>query len=185
MDAARRALVYLRDTADWALTYGKDGDTSFFGHADAAHNNVAHKGKGTTGFAFQFCGGAVCWRSKTQGIVALSSASTASAMASSSVLKPPTAPSPVAAVAVAMARANARSAASRAPTYACTRTQLEQQLKAASSIRPAAAQLLLAEGVCLAPKGVSGSPARSVAGVPGRLRCRAPAGRAPSPGPLL
>jgi hypothetical protein len=81
--AAHRAVAYLQSTADCALTYtyGATGDCAFFGSADAAHNNVAHKGKGTTGNAFQWCGGAICWRSKTQTITALPSAAEAEVIA--------------------------------------------------------------------------------------------------------
>jgi hypothetical protein len=74
LKASHRTVAYMQSTADWTLTFGKTGDCCFFGSADAAHNNVAHKAKGTTGYAFQWCGGAICWRSKTQTITALSSA---------------------------------------------------------------------------------------------------------------
>ena len=73
LEAAIRVVAYLNGTKTWAMTYGLVASDSFFGTADAAHN-TCEKAKGTTGWAFHLRGGAVCWKSKTQALVALSSA---------------------------------------------------------------------------------------------------------------
>jgi hypothetical protein len=73
--AAERLIDYLWLTRTWALTYRKsDGEsaTEFFGTCDAAHN-VTSESKGITGWAYQYAGGCISWKSRGQDIAALSS----------------------------------------------------------------------------------------------------------------
>jgi hypothetical protein len=70
---AMRVVFYLATTRNLALTYGLYKDESgFYGTCDASHA-TEEGAKGVTGWAFHFAGGAIAWKSRTQGLVALSS----------------------------------------------------------------------------------------------------------------
>jgi hypothetical protein len=71
--AAMRVVYYLANTRTLSLTYGRfPEEASFYGTCDASFNSEEGS-KGITGWAFHLAGGAICWKSKTQGLVALSS----------------------------------------------------------------------------------------------------------------
>jgi hypothetical protein len=71
--AAMRVVFYLANTRKLALTFGCfPEEAGFYGTCDASYNSEEGS-KGVTGWAFHLAGGAVCWRSRTQGLVALSS----------------------------------------------------------------------------------------------------------------
>jgi hypothetical protein len=71
--AALRAVYYLATTRELALTYGLYPEESgFYGTCDASFA-TAEGAKGITGWAFHLGGGAVCWKSRAQSLVSLSS----------------------------------------------------------------------------------------------------------------
>jgi hypothetical protein len=70
---AMRAVFYLATTRSLALTYGRyPQEAGFYGTCDASHG-TEEGSKGVTGWAFHLGGGAISWKSKTQGLVAMSS----------------------------------------------------------------------------------------------------------------
>lgn len=71
--AALRVVHYLATTSELALTYGLyKTEAGFYGTCDASHG-TENGAKGVTGWAFHLAGGAISWKSRTQGLVALSS----------------------------------------------------------------------------------------------------------------
>jgi hypothetical protein len=70
--AAKGVLRYLAGTADYNITYGAAGDTSFKGYCDADYAGDIDTRRSTTGYVFMLNGGAVSWSSKRQQTVAAS-----------------------------------------------------------------------------------------------------------------
>ena len=73
--AVKHLLRYLKGTIDLKLTYGPDlslGDNTFITYCDADHGGNKDNGKSTSGYMVRLGSGVVCWSSKLQSIVALS-----------------------------------------------------------------------------------------------------------------
>jgi hypothetical protein len=72
--AAKHLLRYLKGTAEMKLTYGPDPSTldPFVGFSDADYGGNKDNGRSTTGYMVKIGSGAVCWSSKLQPIVTLS-----------------------------------------------------------------------------------------------------------------
>jgi hypothetical protein len=73
--ALDRAFKYLRATSDWELVFqrGMHKGSTLNGYVDADWASDVNDCKSTSGFVFMLAGGAVCWSSKKQASVALSS----------------------------------------------------------------------------------------------------------------
>jgi hypothetical protein len=75
-DAAKDVLRYLVGTADMGLHYGGGGSAGaqpqLLGYADADFAGDKDTRRSTTGYVYLYNGGAVCWSSKLQDTVALS-----------------------------------------------------------------------------------------------------------------
>ena len=72
VDAAVRTVQYLYNTRSMELAYTGYSKSRLYGTCDASHNSEP-EAKGVTGYTFHLNGGAVCWKSSTQKLVALSS----------------------------------------------------------------------------------------------------------------
>ena len=73
--AVKHLLRYLKGTIDLKLTFGPDssmGDHHFITYCDADHKGNKDNGKSTSGYMVKLGSGVVCWSSKLQSIVALS-----------------------------------------------------------------------------------------------------------------
>jgi hypothetical protein len=72
--AVQHLLRYLKGTADMKLCYGPDPSNPdpFVGFSDASYGGDKDSGKSTTGYLIKVGSGAVCWSSKLQPIVTLS-----------------------------------------------------------------------------------------------------------------
>jgi hypothetical protein len=75
--ALKRILRYLNGTKNLGMSYQRketpnDAENLFYGFSDAAFANVDDM-KSIIGYVYLVTGGAVCWRSKKQTIIALSS----------------------------------------------------------------------------------------------------------------
>jgi hypothetical protein len=73
--AVKHLFRYLKGTVDLKLTYGPDpsiGDDQFITYCDADHGGNKDNGKSTTGYMVKLGSGVVCWSSKLQPIVTLS-----------------------------------------------------------------------------------------------------------------
>ena len=70
-----RTFKYLRGTSDWELVFrrGIPGGETLNGYVDADWASDVNDRKSTSGFVFMLAGGAICWSSKKQASVALSS----------------------------------------------------------------------------------------------------------------
>ena len=73
MQAAKAVLRYLTGSQSVGITYSRDGG-ELVGYGDADHGGCVDTRRSTTGFVFVRNGGAVCWCSKRQPVVALSTA---------------------------------------------------------------------------------------------------------------
>jgi len=75
-NAVQRVLRYLASTIDYKLVYGGTSEQSIkpYGFSDSNWGNDVDDRRSVTGLAFMLNGGAVCWQSKKQPTVALSSA---------------------------------------------------------------------------------------------------------------
>lgn len=67
----KRIMRYLRGTLDWELCYKKDG-SNLVGYSDADWAGDRSDRRSTSGYVFTLAGAAVCWLSKKQPCVALS-----------------------------------------------------------------------------------------------------------------
>ena len=76
--AVKRIFRYLKETADFALVFDGNlqgyGGTLPIGYVDASHASCLDDRKSVTGYIFIFGGSAICWNSKKQQTVALSTA---------------------------------------------------------------------------------------------------------------
>lgn len=74
--AAKRVLRYLKGTMDQGIIYGRraDGNILLLGYSDADWAGDRATRRSTTGYVFVLGGGAICWASKLQPTVALSTA---------------------------------------------------------------------------------------------------------------
>jgi hypothetical protein len=70
-DAAKHALRYLRKTTEVGITYG-GSNVKVLGYSDSDFGADKDNRKSTAGYIFTVNGGAISWKSKQQGIVALS-----------------------------------------------------------------------------------------------------------------
>jgi hypothetical protein len=66
-------LRYIKKTRDYKLTYGTTNDLMLTGYADASWGGPGGEVKSTSGYVFNFGGGAVSWKSARQASIALSS----------------------------------------------------------------------------------------------------------------
>ena len=71
--AVKRVMRYLQGSKEAALTYKPTNDTSMVGFSDADWAGNLDDRRSTTGYVFRIGSGAVCWASKRQATVALSS----------------------------------------------------------------------------------------------------------------
>lgn len=69
----KRILRYLKGTADFELFYPKNTDTKLVGFADADWAGDQEDRKSTTGYLFKVFGGTICWSTRKQTTVAMSS----------------------------------------------------------------------------------------------------------------
>ena len=73
--AVKRIMRYLRGTGDMDLLYdGNEETTTCVGYSDANWAGDLDDRKSTSGYVFQISNAAICWRSKKQSCVALSTA---------------------------------------------------------------------------------------------------------------
>ena len=72
--ALKRVFRYLKGTMDSGILYSKKDSNDCVGFSDADWAGDVNDRKSTSGYVFQINGGAVTWRSKKQGCVALSTA---------------------------------------------------------------------------------------------------------------
>ena len=63
---------YIKNTLDHGLTYSRDFDLSPSAYVDSDYGGCKDTRRSTSGFIFTMAGGAVCWSSKRQTTVALS-----------------------------------------------------------------------------------------------------------------
>ena len=71
--AMKRLIRYLSGTRDYGLLYARDEPSEVVGYSDADWGGEADR-KSTSGICFTLAGGPISWRSKTQRVVALSTA---------------------------------------------------------------------------------------------------------------
>jgi len=72
----KRGLRYLKGTQNLELSFQRETDRkelTFHGFSDADWSGDGDTSRSTSGYAFICCGGAICWSSKRQSMVALSS----------------------------------------------------------------------------------------------------------------
>ena len=69
----KRIFRYVQGTKNLALTYTKNADTNITGYCDASWATDPADPRSTTGYVFSVQGGAICWNSRKQSTVALSS----------------------------------------------------------------------------------------------------------------
>lgn len=72
MQAAKRALRYLKGTVSLGIFYKKGGTKELFGFTDSDYAGDVEDRKSTSGYVFLLSNGAVSWSSKKQPIVTLS-----------------------------------------------------------------------------------------------------------------
>lgn len=72
--ALKRIMRYLNGTFSFGLTYGSSTDTQLHGYGDSDWAGDSTSRKCTGGCIFIMCGAPVCWSSRQQEVVALSSA---------------------------------------------------------------------------------------------------------------
>lgn len=70
--AAKRIFRYLQGTTDFGLFYKKGEKSELFGFTDSDYAGDPDDRKSTSGYVFMIGSGAVCWSSKKQPIVTLS-----------------------------------------------------------------------------------------------------------------
>lgn len=72
LQAAKRALRYLKGTLDFGLFYKKEGNEKLIGYTDSDYAGDQDDRKSTSGYVFMISSGAVSWSSKKQPVVTLS-----------------------------------------------------------------------------------------------------------------
>ena len=72
--ALKRVLRYLKGTMKHGILYSQKGSGECVGYSDADWAGDINDRKSTSGYVFQISGGAITWKSKKQGCVALSTA---------------------------------------------------------------------------------------------------------------
>ncbi|XP_022984442.1 uncharacterized protein LOC111482742 [Cucurbita maxima] len=72
LNAARRILRYVRGTSDLGVFYKKGDDPKIVGYTDSDYAGDIDDRKSTSGSIFLMSSGAICWSSKKQPIVTLS-----------------------------------------------------------------------------------------------------------------
>ena len=70
--AAKRVLRYLKGTISLGILYKKGGHTELRGYSDSDYAGDLDDRKSTSGYLFMLSSGAVCWSSKKQPVVSLS-----------------------------------------------------------------------------------------------------------------
>lgn len=70
--AAKRVLRYLKGTISLGILYQKGGHTELRGYSDSDYAGDLDDRKSTSGYLFMLSSGAVCWSSKKQPVVTLS-----------------------------------------------------------------------------------------------------------------
>ena len=70
--AVKNILKYLRRTKDMCLVYGGDKELGVMGYVDASFDTDPDDSRSQTGYVFKVNGGAVCWKSCKQPVVAQS-----------------------------------------------------------------------------------------------------------------
>ena len=70
--ALKRVLHYLKGTMKHGILYSQKGSGECVGYSDADWAGDINDRKSTSGYVFQISGGAITWKSKKQGCVALS-----------------------------------------------------------------------------------------------------------------
>lgn len=66
--AIKKAICYLKGTANYGITYGKDGENEIRCYVDSDYAGDLDDRKSTTGYIIMFNGGPIVWRSKKQTI---------------------------------------------------------------------------------------------------------------------
>ena len=69
----KRVFKYLQGTKDYKLQYSKSGSSQLQGYADTSWATNPEDPRSVKGYVFVLQGAAVCWNSRKQPIVALSS----------------------------------------------------------------------------------------------------------------
>eukprot|EP00171_Calliarthron_tuberculosum_P001087 IDg1087t1 len=70
--ATKRVLRYIKGTRNLGITYGTKSSLEPLGYCDSDWGGCIETRKSTEGYLFLIAGGAVCWRSKKQSIIATS-----------------------------------------------------------------------------------------------------------------
>lgn len=70
---AKRVLRYLKGTFDYGVFYGRSSNTNLLGYTDSDYARDMEDRKSTSGYVFMLNGAAICWSSRKQDIVTLSS----------------------------------------------------------------------------------------------------------------
>lgn len=73
MVVAKRVLRYLKRTLEFGIFYGRSSQTELVGYTDSDYARDVDDRKSTSGYVFLLNGAAVCWSSRKQAIVTLSS----------------------------------------------------------------------------------------------------------------
>jgi len=71
--AAKRVLRYLQSTATLSLTFIRDRETQLEGYSDSDWAGDRDDSKSTSGYLFTLSGATICWKSRKQKLIALSS----------------------------------------------------------------------------------------------------------------
>jgi hypothetical protein len=71
-EAAKRILRYVKGTTDYGIFYQANVPITLFGYTDSDLAGSVDDSKSTSGYAFSIGSGVICWSSKKQPIVALS-----------------------------------------------------------------------------------------------------------------
>ena len=71
--AAKRVLRYIQSTAKLPLTFVLGTESQLEGFSDSDWAGDKDDRKSTSGYLFKLWGGTICWKSRTQSLIALSS----------------------------------------------------------------------------------------------------------------
>ena len=71
---AKRILQYIQGTRTYGIHYAADSELELVGYTDSDWVGDSINRKSTSGYVFMFGGGPICWSSKKQAAIALSSA---------------------------------------------------------------------------------------------------------------
>ena len=72
--ASKRILQYIQGTRTYDIHYAADSELELVGYTDSDWAGDSIDRKSTSGYVFMFGGGPICWSSKKQAAIALSSA---------------------------------------------------------------------------------------------------------------